>query len=64
LPVVTISARRKKPTSLTSKPGDLKVVFVLNRTRWPPILLNAKRPAVPLSDVRDESSANAVASGR
>jgi hypothetical protein len=56
LPIDRVSARRRKPTSLMSKPGDLNPTFELKRTFDPAIFENAIEPACPDSDVRVKSA--------
>ena len=45
------SARRMKPTSLVSNPGDRKPTLTLNRVRWPAILLNATLPVGAMAEL-------------
>ena len=61
--IVLSSARRKNPTSLISKPGDLKPTLDSNRIRSPPIFLMAIFAADPVSEVLVGSSSKDVAPG-
>src|SRR5216683_2284095 len=64
LPMLRVSARRRNPTSLMSKPGDLNPTFELKCTYSPPILLMAIMAASPESDVRVVSRVAPFRSGR